>query len=147
MLAAAGGITTLALVLTLLVSREISRSLGRISAAVERIADDDLDVTVEGLDRLDEIGVMSRSVEVLRRNAAEAARAFGENLRIKVALDNASANVMVADTAGRIVYVNESGKALLRAAADDLRTAIPGHSTAASTGRLSTSCSPATARR
>jgi hypothetical protein len=126
MLAAAGGITVLALVLTILVSREISRSLGRITGAVERIADDDLDVTVEGIDRLDEIGVMSRSVEVLRRNAAEAARAFGENLRIKVALDNASANVMVADTSGRIVYVNESGKALLRAAAEDLRTAIPG---------------------
>ena len=47
------------------------------------------------------------------------------NARIKVALDNVTTNVMVADREFNIVYVNQSVQAMLRKAATDLRKDLP----------------------
>ena len=48
-----------------------------------------------------------------------------ENARIKVALDNVSANVMVADADRNIIYANSSVVATLRAAQSDLQKDLP----------------------
>jgi len=48
-----------------------------------------------------------------------------ENQRIKVALDQVSANVMLADPEGNIIYLNRSAQGLFDAAADDLRLGLP----------------------
>ncbi|HEB56851.1 MAG TPA: PAS domain S-box protein [Gammaproteobacteria bacterium] len=45
--------------------------------------------------------------------------------RIKVALDNVSTNVMVADNSGNIIYVNKSVVEMMRDAEDDLRQDLP----------------------
>ncbi|VAX13915.1 Methyl-accepting chemotaxis protein I (serine chemoreceptor protein) [hydrothermal vent metagenome] len=45
--------------------------------------------------------------------------------RIKVALDNVSTNVMVADNDGNIIYVNKSVVEMMWAAEDDLRKDLP----------------------
>lgn len=47
------------------------------------------------------------------------------NARIKVALDKVTTNVMVADHEYNIVYMNESQEAMMQAAADDLKKALP----------------------
>lgn len=47
------------------------------------------------------------------------------NARIKVALDNVTTNVMVADHEYNIVYINDSVHAMLRNAAADLRKDLP----------------------
>ncbi len=46
-------------------------------------------------------------------------------MRIKMALDNASTCVMIADASGKIIYLNESVAALMRAAEEDLRSVLP----------------------
>ncbi|MFI3137556.1 MAG: MCP four helix bundle domain-containing protein, partial [Methylococcaceae bacterium] len=48
-----------------------------------------------------------------------------ENLRIKIALDNVSTNVMIADNDLNIIYVNESVTAMMTEAEADLRKVLP----------------------
>jgi methyl-accepting chemotaxis protein len=69
--------------------------------------------------------------EVLAREARERARLVeerrvaAENQRIKVALDQVSANVMLADTERRIIYANRASRAMLHDVEDDFRTELP----------------------
>lgn len=58
------------------------------------------------------------------RRAAEAQEA-AENRRIRNALDGASANVMIADTEGRIAYLNGTLAAMLREVESELRQTLP----------------------
>jgi methyl-accepting chemotaxis protein len=58
------------------------------------------------------------SIEADRRKAAE-------SLRIRNALDKASTNMMVADTEGRIIYMNEAVTQMMRAAEADIRKELP----------------------
>ena len=55
---------------------------------------------------------------------AGAARAV-ENLRIRIALDNVDANVMMADNERRIIYVNRAVEAMFRNAQADIRKQLP----------------------
>ena len=52
-------------------------------------------------------------------------RIANENMRIKIALDNVSANVMIADNHREIIYVNQSIVEMLSRAEADLRKALP----------------------
>ncbi len=52
-------------------------------------------------------------------------RLAAENLRVRNALDNANASVMIADTQGRVVYVNNTLTSMLQNAAADLRRELP----------------------
>ena len=45
--------------------------------------------------------------------------------RIKMALDNASTSVMIADAQGRIIYMNQAVTTLMRAAQDDIAEVLP----------------------
>jgi len=73
-----GSTTTLAAVVTVVVTlamllmvRRQFRMLGRIQDSMHVLADGNLDVTVPGLDRADEIGAMAQSVEVFRQKGLE----------------------------------------------------------------------------
>lgn len=57
-------------------------------------------------------------------------RIAGENMRIKIALDNVSTNVMIADNELNIIYMNESVKAMLTQAESDMRKVLPKFSVA-----------------
>ena len=59
------------------------------------------------------------------RSSAAVARQATESTRIKVALDNANTNVMVADTDLNIVYINRTMDAMMRSAEADLRKDLP----------------------
>ena len=59
------------------------------------------------------------------RSSASMARQATEATRIKVALDNANTNVMVADTDLNIVYLNQAMGSMLRGAEADLRKDLP----------------------
>ena len=54
-------------------------------------------------------------------NEAEAKRAANHNLRIKIALDNVSANVVVLDDNLKIIYLNKSAEKMFRVAEADIR--------------------------
>ncbi|WMW80374.1 methyl-accepting chemotaxis protein [Undibacterium cyanobacteriorum] len=60
----------------------------------------------------------------------EADRVAAENLRIKIALDGCSTNVMIADNDRNIIYANESVRRMLANAENDLRKALPNFSAA-----------------
>ncbi|NYZ61838.1 methyl-accepting chemotaxis protein, partial [Luteimonas deserti] len=51
---------------------------------------------------------------------------LAENLRIRTALDSVTTNVMIADTARDIIYVNRSLLEIFSAAEDDIRRDLPG---------------------
>ncbi|UYB50534.1 methyl-accepting chemotaxis protein [Xanthomonas sp. AM6] len=67
--------------------------------------------------------VASEQLLSSREQEAEVQR---ESLRIRTALDNVTANVMIADAGRNIVYVNKPLARMLSAAQDDLRRELPG---------------------
>ncbi len=57
--------------------------------------------------------------------AEEEARIANENLRIKVALDNVSSSVMMADTDRKVLYMNHAAQLLFETAEEDIRKELP----------------------
>ncbi|MGY6411650.1 MAG: HAMP domain-containing protein, partial [Alkalilacustris sp.] len=84
-LALSGAALLLAIVIAWVIGRSVGRSARGMVAAIGRIADGDLDTPVEGTQRRTEIGLMAKSLEVLRENARAAAdeRATNEALEAK----------------------------------------------------------------
>ncbi len=73
---ALGALTALGL------SLAITRPTKRLTGIMERLAEGDTDVEIAGVKRKDEIGDMSRTVQVFRDNALERARLREEQVRI-----------------------------------------------------------------
>ncbi|MFC6669814.1 methyl-accepting chemotaxis protein [Marinobacterium aestuariivivens] len=76
-----------------------------------------------------ELGQLKRVVKSLAiklgfelNDAREQAR---RSQRVKVALDNVTSNVMMADTRGEIIYMNEAVLQMMRKAQEDIRTQLP----------------------
>ncbi|MFS8374896.1 Cache 3/Cache 2 fusion domain-containing protein [Xanthomonas campestris] len=100
--------------------------------AVERVLGDvaagRLDSTIE-VDRQDELGRLLLSARTMRddlRARLERDQLIAnEALRIRVALDDVTTNVMIADADRRIVYVNRPLQRMLKNAQDDLRRDLP----------------------
>ncbi len=62
----------------LIVQRRVSSPIRRLTGAMRRLAENDLTTELHGADRTDEIGDMSRAVEVFKQNMLEADRLSGE---------------------------------------------------------------------
>jgi methyl-accepting chemotaxis protein len=67
---------------------------------------------------------LAQAAAEAERQAVERKRA-DENLRIKMALDSVTTNVMIADNDRNIVYMNGSVKEMLTTAESDIRKALP----------------------
>ena len=113
---------------------KLDHELTALLAEIERFTEQAL-VTVEEHERsglimlasLAGVGILIGlliSVLVLR-SSASVARQATEATRIKVALDNANTNVMVADADLNIVYMNQTMSAMMRGAEADLRKDLP----------------------
>jgi len=61
----------------------------------------------------------------IRRRTEEAAKSYQETMRIKIALDNVSTNVMIADNDRTIIYMNKSIVDMMTVAEADVRKALP----------------------
>ncbi len=81
------------------------------------------------IDRQDEIGRVLEALKTMQTkldfDVAEAKRVADENLRVRIALDNVSANVMMADRARNIVYMNRAVEALFKGVEEDIRKQLP----------------------
>lgn len=64
-------------------------------------------------------------LESMRAQLQKNAEIAVENFRVKKALDATSSNVMLADNARNIIYMNKSVEAMLRRVETDLRKALP----------------------
>jgi methyl-accepting chemotaxis protein len=78
-----------------------------------------LSVGVPHTGQQDEPGDMARAVAAFKDEAVEA-------LRSRIALERVSANIMMADVDGRILYANDAIMAMFRDAEADLRVSLPG---------------------
>lgn len=65
-------VSLLSLVGFLLFARSFSKVIGKLTGTMARLAENDLNVTVEGQDRPDEIGAMASAVQVFKENAERA---------------------------------------------------------------------------
>jgi methyl-accepting chemotaxis protein len=108
--------------------RRVNRSVVRAAAALGQIAGGRFDVALKP-DSQDEIGGlfvhMDAMQQQLRQRIQAERKAADETLRIKVALDVSSNNVMVADPSGIIVYCNEALLTTMRQAESDIRKELP----------------------
>ncbi|WP_417688314.1 methyl-accepting chemotaxis protein [Roseibium sp.] len=111
-----------------MISRGLVKPMTELSDQMAELSGGKLDLKVGYQDRGDELGDLARELEGFRQTANDSERLLGVNTRIKVALDNCSTNIMLADTDGIIVYVNKSVTAMLRNAEQDLRKVFPGFS-------------------
>jgi methyl-accepting chemotaxis protein len=105
-----GGAVALLLILSAFgVARAITRPLGRVRAAIERIAEGDAATPVPDRDRGDEIGQMARSLETLRGTVG---RAFAQQQM----LEQLPIGVVTADHSRdlAITYLNPSVREMLR---------------------------------
>jgi methyl-accepting chemotaxis protein len=71
---------------------------------------------------------ITEAIDRVRDQLKAAAQAASENTRIKSALDNVTANVMIADAERNIIYMNKTVTSMLQNAEADLRKALPSFS-------------------
>ncbi len=122
---AASALVLLALttVVALVVLRGIVGPLHAMAAGVGKLAAGESQVDIPCRDATDELGDIARSLTVIHETGVRAAR-------IQTALDNLGANVMMADTQGRIIYINRRFTEEFSRLESDIRTAIPSFSVA-----------------
>ncbi len=126
------GLSILALLIGLLAARLIARSIitpveGVRNVMVE-LAEGRLDVIVPYTEGLDELAEMARAVNTFKDVSTGAVRAG-------CALDQVTANVMMADTNGLITYVNPALTQMFRTAENDLKEVMPNFDAGALVGR------------
>ena len=126
------GLVAVIVVLSLLVYSRLTRPLRRVADAMGEARQGNFDVQVMDADRGDEVGIIARALEVFikvskdnQEKAKQDRLLANENLRVKVALDNVGANVMVADVDGKIVYLNDAVVEMMQVAEKDLQKALP----------------------
>ena len=110
-------LTILALFLSVLVIRNITRSTQHASDVLGKLSQGDFNNTIH-IDSKDELGKMLTSLLTMQTNLNENINAEREaartNARLKQALDNASASMMIFNREHRLFYINEAGKNLLQ---------------------------------
>ena len=125
-------VSLLAILLTVLmwwlISGGIARAVAHISRVMDGIAAGRLDHAIE-IDSKDEFGhlleSLSRMQDDLRQRGEEEGRIARANARVRQALDNVSASVMVADQNNDIIYINAAAKSLFTRIEPDLQQELP----------------------
>jgi methyl-accepting chemotaxis protein len=111
--------------------RRVNASVATATAALADIARGNLENPVQASSE-DEVGQLIHRIDDMRVQLRERIeterRVANENLRIKIALDNVSTGVMIADTARNIIYVNKSVRQIMKGAEADLRKVMPNFS-------------------
>jgi methyl-accepting chemotaxis protein len=111
-----------------LVTRSVTRPARAAVTVADAVAKGDLDCAIVA-DRRDEMGRLLASLKTMQDNLKARAesdrRTMNETSRIKTALDNASACVMMADPDGRIIYMNKNVGELLSRAEAEIRKDLP----------------------
>jgi len=111
-------------VLAVLLARTIKRPLDHAIEVLAEIERGDYSTPVDTASQ-DEIGRALKGLErmqcALRERTAAEQRLATENMRVRTALDRVTVGVMLADPEGKIIYLNESVQAMLRARIGEVR--------------------------
>jgi methyl-accepting chemotaxis protein len=126
----AAGITQ-ALWLGLALIRIIIRPLEVSIAHFGQIAQGNYNNVIE-IERRNEVGKVMEAIKSMQIrlgfDVAETRRMADENQLVKIALDNVSTGVMIADNKGEIIYVNKSASDILSKAEESIRKDLPNFS-------------------
>ncbi len=120
--------TGLAMLFGWLLLRSIVTPLQSLASGIDAITagNTDVDVTANGQD---EIGLVAESFKRLRNklqlDLKRVSEQASENLRVRIALDNVSSGVMMADTGRQIVYANKAVLTMFKNAESDIRKQLP----------------------
>ena len=113
-----GGIAALlGVAIAFWVTRSITSPVKKLVEAANKMAAGDYNFKLE-IDSKDEIGELAKSTQTMQASA-------GVATRIKVTLDNAAVNVMMADNEGIIRYMNKTTETLMRRAEGNMRKVLP----------------------
>lgn len=104
----------------------VSKPMSRLASAVERLRHHDYDFEVTDVQRGDEFGVLSRSVESFRSDLSAAAELEARARETNAAFDATSAPLMVADTKGQITAINPAAQRLMKTYRDAIMKMVPG---------------------
>jgi methyl-accepting chemotaxis protein len=119
---------SVAIALAVWMTRLVTRPLARAVSVLSEIERGNYDSSI-GATSSDETGQLLLALGQMQHNLKERTdrerATAAENARIKTALDQASASVMVADENHRIIYSNPSAQQLFRAHQGDLRRDLP----------------------
>ena len=121
-------VTALIAAFSYVFARSITRPLGGAVGLATSVAEGNLEntVTVVGTDEVSELmRALDQMQSDLRRRTETERRVANETLRLKVALDVTSNNVMVADPDGLIIYCNAAVLDMMRNAEADIRRDLP----------------------
>jgi methyl-accepting chemotaxis protein len=123
-----GSVLLLVLVVVLLLRGFVAAPLQGVVAAVDAVAAGRLDYPISAAGK-GEVGAVSRALRSMQADLKariESERAIAaENLRVRIALDNAGTAMLIADAAGGIVYANPAMRTLLGQHAGALRSGLP----------------------
>jgi methyl-accepting chemotaxis protein len=106
----------------------VTQPLNEIAKVMLLVEQGDLTRTVEGnyQGQLEEFkNTINGTITKLSQTISREKQVSSENMRIRIALDNVSTNVMIADTDLNIIYANKSVTAMLSEAESDLRKELP----------------------
>ncbi len=110
------------------INRAVTRPLNQVLSYFESIGHGNYETPIN-VEHEDEIGEvihdLGKMQEKLRHDVGETKRQANEMLRIKIALDNVSTGVMIADAQRKIIYANRSVSQTLAAAEKDIRSELP----------------------
>ncbi|HZX32528.1 MAG TPA: methyl-accepting chemotaxis protein [Rhodocyclaceae bacterium] len=110
------------------ITRQITGALRQAVRVAGSVAGGCLDNTIEpeGKDEAAELlAALAKMQDDLKRRGDAEQQVANENLRIRVALDSTSNNVMVADLEGKIIYCNDAILNMMRSAEADIRKQLP----------------------
>ena len=117
-----------AIALALWMTRLVTQPLAKAVAVLSEIERGNYDSPISVSSR-DETGQLLLALDQMQHNLKERTEreraTAAENARIKTALDQASASVIVADEKHRIIYSNPSAQQLFRTHQDNLRRDLP----------------------
>jgi methyl-accepting chemotaxis protein len=118
----------LAIGLTIIISRGILNSLQTVDELATSIATGDLNTRID-TKLHNEIGGLLRTMNTLQQQLLERRTAtqklIDESTRQKMAMDNISVNVMVADNERKIIYMNPAVLNMMQRAEADIKKSIP----------------------
>ena len=109
----------------------LRQDLGAVAGLLRAVSQGDYSSAVD-ISRNDDVGQVLQALQAMQTRSgfelAESARVADEMTRVKIALDNVSTGVMIADNQRRIIYTNKSVVRILQTAEADIRQSLPGFS-------------------
>ena len=121
----------IAVLAAFLVSRSIRTQIGGEPDDVANFASEinagnfNADIDLRQGDESSIVANLKTMVDTLKSRMLDSERTARETLRIKIALDNVSTNVMIADSDRKIIYMNKSIVTMLQNAESDVRKVLP----------------------